>query len=69
MVTLETKVEELVNTYPEAIGYGIENGVSLVFCVGAFPATLGELLRIKKVADPKAFVDGLNEYLRREGKL
>jgi len=63
MVTLETTVEDLVNNYPQAIEYGIENGVSLVFCVGSFPATLGELLRIKKVADPKVFVDGLNKYL------
>lgn len=63
MITLKTKVEDIVNDYPQAITYGIENGVSFVFCVGAFPATLGDLLRIKKVADPNAFVKGLNEYL------
>jgi hypothetical protein len=63
IITLEMTVEDLVNKYPQAIGYGIENGVSFVFCVGSFPATLGDLLRIKKIADPKAFVDGLNEYL------
>jgi hypothetical protein len=69
MITLDTPVEELVNDYPQAIGYGIEHGVSFIFCVGSFPATLGELLRIKKIADPKAFVDGLNEYLEKEGKI
>jgi len=63
MITLKTKVEDIVNDYPQAITYGIENGVSFVFCVGAFPATLGDLLHIKKVADPNAFVKGLNEYL------
>jgi hypothetical protein len=65
MITLDTTVEDLVKTYPQAIGYGIENGVSFVFCVGSFPATLGDLLRIKKVADPKAFVEGLNCYLEK----
>ena len=63
MITLKTKVEDIVNDYPQAITYGIENGVSFVFCVGAFPTSLGDLLRIKKVADPDAFVKGLNEYL------
>jgi hypothetical protein len=63
MITLETKVEDIVNDYPHAITYGILNGVSFVFCVGTFPATLGDLLRIKKVADPNVFVKGLNEYL------
>ena len=62
-ITLDTKVEDIVNDYPEAITYGIENGVSLVFCVGSYPATLGELLRVKKVANPKSFVNGLNKYL------
>jgi hypothetical protein len=63
MITLKTNVEDIVNDYPQAITYGIENGVSFVFCVGAFPTTLGDLLRIKKIADPNAFVKGLNEYL------
>lgn len=65
MITLKTKVEDIVNDYSQAITYGIENGVSFVFCEGAFPTTLGDLLRIKKVADPDAFVKGLNEYLLR----
>jgi len=69
MITLDTSVEDLVNNYPQAIGYGIEHGVSFIFCVGSFPATLGELLRIKKVADPQAFVDGLNGFLGNEGKI
>ena len=68
MITLQTNVEDIVNDYPQAITYGIENGVSFVFCVGAFPTTIGDLLRIKKVADPDAFVKGLNEYLIRNQK-
>jgi len=64
MITLETNVEDIVKDYPQAITYGILNGVSLVYCVGAFPTTLGDLLRIKKIADPKVFVDGLNQYIK-----
>lgn len=61
--TLDTLVEEIVDKYPDAITYGILNGVSLVFCVGTYHATLGDLLKIKKVAEPQQFVDGLNDFL------
>lgn len=63
VITLDTPVEEIVESYPQAVEYGILNGVSCIFCVGSFPATLGDLLRIKNVPDPKGFVDGLNAYL------
>ena len=62
-ITLDTMVEEIVDKYPRAIAYGIQNGVSLVFCVGAFPTTLGDLLRVNKTANPEQFVAGLNDFL------
>jgi hypothetical protein len=62
-ITLDTPVEDLVSQYPKAVAYGVEQGVSFVFCVGAYPASLGDLLRLKKVADPERFVQGLNEFL------
>lgn len=64
LITLETPVEDIVSRYPQAIEYGIMNRVSFVYCVGSFPMTLGDLLKIRKVEDPQGFVDGLNEYLR-----
>jgi hypothetical protein len=63
VITLDTSVEELVDKYPHAVSYGIQNGVSFVFCVGAYPSTLGDLLRLKNVANPQQFVDGLNNFL------
>jgi len=63
LITLKSMVEDIVSSYPQAIGYGIENGVSFISCAGSFPATLGDLLRVKGVSDPEAFVRGLNIYL------
>jgi len=62
MITQDTQVEEIVKI-PGVVGYFIQNGVSPVTCSGAFPQTLGRLLEIKKVADPDAFIDGLNRFL------
>jgi len=62
MITQDTQVEQIVKI-PGVVGYFIQNGVSPVTCSGAFPQTLGRLLEIKKVADPDAFIDGLNRFL------
>lgn len=62
-VTLDTLVERLLEENPEAIEYGIMQGVRFMFCVGAYPTTLGDLLAAKNVVDPKKFVDGLNDFL------
>lgn len=62
-ISLDTPVEQLIRTYPEAIAYGIMNGVRFIFCAGEYPTSLGDLLKIKKVDDPQKFVDGLNDYL------
>jgi hypothetical protein len=68
-ITLDTVVEQLVEQYPAAIEYGILHGVRFMFCVGAYPTTLGDLLAVKKVAAPQAFVDGLNEFLRTKDEV
>jgi hypothetical protein len=62
-ITSETPVEEIVGQYPAAIRYGIEHGVSLFSCAGAFPRPLGELLRAKGIEDVEAFIAGLNDFL------
>lgn len=62
MITKDTQVEEIVKING-TISYFIQHGVSPISCSGAFPQSLGNLLRIKKVADPDAFIDGLNEYI------
>ena len=64
MITRDTQVEEIVNI-PGIVSYFIQNGVSPITCSGAFPQTLGRLLEIKKVPDPEAFIDGLNNFLKK----
>lgn len=65
-ITLNTMVEQMLEQHPAAVEYGIMQGVRFMFCVGAYPTTLGDLLAAKTVADPQAFVDGLNAYLRAQ---
>ncbi len=62
-ISLNTLVEKMLEEYPEAIEYGIMNGIRFFFCVGTYPTTLGDLLAAKNVPDPQKFVDGLNNYL------
>jgi len=67
MITRDTQVEDIMDI-PGIIGYFIQNGVSPITCSGAFPQTLGRLLEIKKVADPDAFIDGLNAFIKEKGQ-
>jgi hypothetical protein len=62
MVTKDTQVEEIIKI-GGVIPYFIQHGVSPISCSGAFSQTLGKLLKIKKIPDPDAFIDGLNVYI------
>jgi len=62
-ITKDTQVEEIIREHPEAVSYFIQMGVSPISCSGAFPATLGTLLEIKRVDDADGFIRGLNEFL------
>ncbi len=61
-ITKNTQVEEIVEI-DGVIPYFIQHGVSPISCSGAFPQSLGNLLEVKKVADPDAFIDGLNKLI------
>jgi hypothetical protein len=65
MITLNTQVEDIVKI-PGIVSYFIHHGVSPITCSGAFPQTIGRLLEIKKVADPQAFIDGLNAFIQKK---
>jgi hypothetical protein len=65
-ITLDTLVEDMLNTYPQAIEYGIMHGVRFMFCVGAYPTTIGDLLNAKNIPNPQEFVDGLNNFLQSQ---
>jgi len=62
-VTSDTQIEEVMDRYPKAVAYFIEKGVSPISCSGAFPKSLGEFLKIKKVEDIENFVNGLNDFI------
>jgi Domain of unknown function (DUF1858). len=63
MITSDTQVEKIMEYYPQAVSYFIQNGVSPISCAGAFPTTLGKLLAIKKVEDTDGFIKGLNDFI------
>lgn len=68
IITFDTQVEEIVEKYPEAVSYFIQNGISCISCVGPFPTTLGKLLTMKKVEDIDEFIKGLNEFISKTKK-
>ncbi len=66
-ITKDTQVEEIVKI-KGVVSYFIQHGVSPISCSGAFPQSLGNLLSIKKVADPDAFIEGLNAYIEDQAQ-
>lgn len=66
MITRDTQIEDIVKV-PGVVTYFIQQGVSPISCVGAFPQPLGKLLELKKVANPDAFITGLNAFLAEKG--
>ncbi|ADK81746.1 MULTISPECIES: hypothetical protein [Sediminispirochaeta] len=66
MIDSNTQVEEIMKI-PGVVSYFIENRVSPITCSGPFPQPLGKLLELKKVADPDAFIAGLNDFLTERG--
>lgn len=65
MIDKDTPVEQILED-SDCVGYFIERGVSPFTCSGAFPQSLGRLLEIKRVPDPQAFIDGLNDFLKNK---
>jgi hypothetical protein len=63
-VRLQTRVEDLVRLYPEAVGFLTRRGLRCVRCGEPLWCTLGELLAEEGVANPGAFLAELNEFLR-----
>ena len=64
-ITLDTPVEKLVETYPQAIGWLVQKGLTCVVCGEPFWGTLGELMERKAVANPNAVIKELNEWLNK----
>jgi methionine synthase II (cobalamin-independent) len=65
-VSLETPVEDLVEKYPEAVGFLSRHGVRCIRCGEPLWCTLGELLREDDIENPQRLLDELIEYLREK---
>jgi len=65
-ITLETPVEELVEQYPEAVGFLSRHNVRCIRCGEPLWCTLGELLSEDGVESPNLLIDELNRFLKKE---
>ncbi len=62
-VSLSIQIEDLVQKFPEAVGFLTRKGIRCIRCGEPLWCTLGELLEEEKVADPLALVSELNKFL------
>ncbi len=62
-VSLDTPVEELVEQFPEAVGFLSRRGVRCIRCGEPLWCTVGELLREDGIENPQLLIDELNENL------
>lgn len=62
-VDAQTYVEELVEDYPEAIGFLMERGIVCIQCGEPYWGSLGELMTQKGILDPEQVLVDLNLYL------
>ena len=62
-INLDTRVEELVERHPKAVGWLTQRGIICVRCGEPFWGTLGELMERKGIKDGEGLVRELNEFL------
>ena len=62
-VTLETPIEDIVQTYPEAVGFLTRKGIRCIRCGEPLWCSIGELLEEEKIPSPQKMIDELNIYL------
>jgi phosphoribosylamine-glycine ligase len=62
-ITAESRVEEIVEQYPKAVGWLVGKGVVCMVCGEPFWGTLGELMEKKRIEDPEGVIIELNEFL------
>lgn len=63
-ITLETTVEELVERYPDAVGFLARNNVRCLRCGEPLWCTLKELFREESMRNPQLLIDELKRFLK-----
>lgn len=65
-VSLETPAEDLVEKYPEAVGFLSRHGIRCIRCGEPLWCTLRELLRENGIENPQHLLEELVEYLKEK---
>lgn len=65
-VTLDTRIEELVQAYPASVGFLTRKGIRCIRCGEPLWCTLGELLTEEGVENPQHLVHELNMFLMKK---
>lgn len=66
-ITLDTTIEELVEQFPEAVGFLTQRNVRCMRCGEPLWGILRELFRKDGIMNPQSLVDELNEFIE-EGR-
>ena len=64
-VSLDIPVEELVEHFPEAVGFLSRNGVCCIRCGEPLWCSLGELLKEEGIENPEYLVKELNSHIEK----
>jgi hypothetical protein len=62
-VTLDIPIEDLVQKFPEAVGFLTRKGIRCIRCGEPLWCTLKELLEEENISNPQNLVDEMNEFL------
>jgi hypothetical protein len=62
-ISLDTPIEELVEQFPEAVGFLSRQGVRCIRCGEPLWCTVGELLVEDGIENPQLLIDELNEHI------
>jgi hypothetical protein len=62
-ITLDILIEDLVQKFPEAVGFLTRKGIRCIRCGEPLWCTLKELLEEENISNPQNLVDEMNEFL------
>ncbi len=63
-VNLDTKVEELIESYPQIAGFLAERSFNCYVCGEPFWGSLGELAESKNFKDIDLLIDEINNFIK-----
>ncbi len=66
-VSLDTSVDELVEHFPEAVGFLLRNGVRCIRCGEPLWCSLEELLKEEGIENLQFLVKELNNHIEKKG--